>query len=214
VVVGRTDHPALRGLGFDALVRGGELGVGETKENEAQPGVPYSDAFSFEFARSSEAASQSRFSSSLRSRCTHQAPFHPHARVSNGSHRPWWMDGGGLLLTRATRRLPPAKAVEPERRLELLACSLRGSRSEGRPPNFYRRPGACDEHEATVSCSTPRTACARNPLTQAAIQLWRDGVRRRGLWSSPARVPRCNLEGVWLVGQPGNRLGRGRREEG
>ncbi len=35
------------------------------------------------------------------------------------------MDGSGVLLTGATRRLPPAIAVEPERGFEPLTCSLR-----------------------------------------------------------------------------------------
>ena len=35
------------------------------------------------------------------------------------------MDGEGVLLTGATRRLPPAQAVEPERGFEPLTCSLR-----------------------------------------------------------------------------------------
>jgi hypothetical protein len=37
------------------------------------------------------------------------------------------MDGSGVLLTGATRRLPPAQAVEPERGFEPLTCSLRVS---------------------------------------------------------------------------------------
>jgi hypothetical protein len=37
------------------------------------------------------------------------------------------MDGSGVLLTGATRRLPPANAVEPERGFEPLTCSLRVS---------------------------------------------------------------------------------------
>jgi hypothetical protein len=37
------------------------------------------------------------------------------------------IDGAGVLLTGATRRLPPAKAVEPERGFEPLTCSLRVS---------------------------------------------------------------------------------------
>ncbi len=35
------------------------------------------------------------------------------------------MDADGVLLTGATRRLPPAQAVEPERGFEPLTCSLR-----------------------------------------------------------------------------------------
>jgi integrase len=37
------------------------------------------------------------------------------------------MDGDGVLLTGAARRLPPAQAVEPERGFEPLTCSLRVS---------------------------------------------------------------------------------------